>query len=134
MTKASTGERTSAQAEDLYRAATLDPANALGRADLGRLAVGAQADYFVLDLDGTHIGPHGDPIRTLVMNCDGRDITRVVVAGRTIMEDKRIMTVDTGSYPERAQQFLEKYMAAFSISDFKKRPTAELFPSSFPLR
>ncbi|MFF5794115.1 chlorohydrolase family protein [Paeniglutamicibacter sp. NPDC012692] len=134
MTKASTGDRTSARAEDLYRAATLDPANALGRDDLGRLAAGAQADYFVLDLDGTHIGPHGDPIRTLVMNCDGRDITRVVVAGRTVVEDKRIVTVDTGSYAERAQRFLEKYMASFSVSDFKKRPTQELFPSSFPLR
>ena len=134
MTKASTGERTSARAEDLYRAATLDPANALGREDLGRLAPGAQADYFVLDLSGTHIGPHGDPIRTLVMNCDGRDVTRVVVAGRTVVEDREIVTVDTGSYAERAQRFLEKYMESFSTSDFRKRPTHELFPSSFPLR
>ncbi len=50
------------------------------------------------------------------------------------MEEKRILGVDTGSYPERAQQFLEDYMAVFGISDSKKRPTAELFPSSFPLR
>ena len=97
------------------------------------MAPGAQADYFVLDLDGTHIGPHADPIRTLIMNCDGRDITRVVVAGRTIVEDKQIQTVDTSDYQQRAQAFLEKYMAAFSNSDYKRRPASELFPPSFPV-
>ncbi|GAB3619868.1 amidohydrolase family protein [Glutamicibacter endophyticus] len=133
MTKAHTGSLTSAQGRDLFRAATLEPAEALGREDLGRLAPGAQADYFVLDLNGSHIGPHADPIRTLIMNCDGRDITRVVVAGRTIVEDKQIVTVDTSDYQQRAQAFLDKYMAAFSNSDYKRRPTSELFPPSFPM-
>ena len=44
------------------------------------------------------------------------------------MEEKRVRGVDTGSYPERAQQFLEDYMAVFDISDSKKRPTAETLP------
>jgi 5-methylthioadenosine/S-adenosylhomocysteine deaminase len=134
MTKAATGNRSTGRAEDLFRSATLDPAEALGRPDLGRLAPGAQADYFVLDLTGKHIGPHGDPIRTMVLNADGRDITRVVVAGRTVVDDGDIVTVDTGSYQERAQDFLDKYIASLSVSDHAKRPTEELLPPSFPLR
>ncbi|MGP9782503.1 chlorohydrolase family protein [Glutamicibacter sp. AOP12-B1-11] len=134
MTKTLTADRSSAQAEDLFRAATLEPARALGRDDLGRLAVDAQADYFIMDLDGTHVGPHADPIRTLVMNGDGRDISRVVVAGETIVQGGEITTVDTSDYQSRAQEFMEKYIASFTESDFKRRPTNELFPSSFPVK
>ncbi|NMR29101.1 chlorohydrolase family protein [Crystallibacter degradans] len=134
MTKTFTAERSSASAADLFRSATLDPAEALGRDDLGRLAVGAQADYFVLDLSGPHVGPHLDPIRTMVMNCDGRDITRVVVAGRTVVEDGNVITVDTSDYLERAQDFMERYVASLTISDYAKRPLDELLPSSYPIR
>jgi cytosine/adenosine deaminase-related metal-dependent hydrolase len=133
MTKSVTGDRSSAQAADLFRSATLDPAEALGRPDLGRLAPGAQADYFVLDLANQHIGPYGDPIRTMVMNADGRDISRVVVAGRIIVDHGEIVTVDTSDYRERAQDFLDHYIASFSVSDHARRPTQELLPPSFPL-
>jgi|GEM_PF-3826593 len=68
------------------------------------------------------------------MNCDGRGITRVVVAGRTTVEGQRIKTVDTSDYQQRAQSFLEKRMASFSNSDYKRRPASELFPPSFPVR
>jgi cytosine/adenosine deaminase-related metal-dependent hydrolase len=134
MTKTLTGDRSSAQAADLFRSATLDPAESLGRSDLGRLAPGAQADYFVLDLSSSHIGPYADPIRTLIMNSDGRDITRVVVAGRTIVDRGEIVTVDTSDYRERAQAFLNQYIASLSDSDYARRPIHELLPPSFPLR
>jgi len=132
MHKTSTADRASAQAGDLFRSATLDPAEALGRPDLGRLAPGAQADYFVLDLTGEHIGPFADPIRTLVMNADGRDITRVVVAGRTVVEDREIVTVDTSGYRQRAQEFMDHYIASLSVSDYAHRNTEDLLPPSFP--
>lgn len=133
-TKILSSDRTAAQAADLFRAATLEPARALGRDDLGRLAAGAQADYFVLDLSRNHIGPHGDPIRTLVMNADGRDIDRVVVAGNTIVSSGDIITVDTSDYASRAQDFLDRYIASHTESDFAQRPLTELQPPSFSRR
>ncbi|WP_228266246.1 chlorohydrolase family protein [Microlunatus elymi] len=134
MMKTITGDRTAAAPADLFRSATLDPAEALGRDDLGRLAVGAQADYFVLDLAASHVGPHADPIRTLIMNGDGRDISRVVVAGRTVVEDSKIITVDDSSYLGRAQEFLDDYIAHHTLSDYAHRRIEELQPPSFPLR
>ncbi|MBF6671264.1 MULTISPECIES: hypothetical protein [Glutamicibacter] len=83
---------------------------------------------------GTRIGPHADPIRTLIMNCAGRGITRVVLAGRAIIEEAQTQTVDTGDDQQRAQSFLEKCMASFSNSDYKRRPASELFPPGFPVR
>lgn len=132
MQKSSTADRAAAQAGDLFRSATLDPADALGRPDLGRLAPGCQADYFVLDLRGPHLGPYADPIRTMVLNADGRDINRVVVAGRTVVEDGEIVTVDTSDHRRRAQEFLDHYIASLSLSDHARRPTEELLPPSFP--
>ncbi|MGO1549910.1 MAG: chlorohydrolase family protein [Nesterenkonia sp.] len=134
MTKTLTGRGPAAQPQDLFRSATLDPAHALGREDLGRLAPGAQADYFVMDLTGTHVGPHADPIRTMVMNCDGRDISRVVVAGRTIVDGQEILTIDDGDYLSRAQEFLDEYIASHTVSDHAGRSLDDLQPPSFPIR
>ncbi|MFC0673483.1 chlorohydrolase family protein [Brachybacterium hainanense] len=133
MMKTATGDRTAAAPADLFRSATLDPAEALGREDLGRLSPGAQADYIVVDLTAGHIGPHLDPIRTLVMNSDGRDITRVVVAGRTVVEDRRLLTIDEDGLLEPAQRFLEKYVASHTRSDHARRTVAQLQPPSFPI-
>lgn len=66
------------------------------------------------------------------MNTDGRDINRVVVAGRTIVEDGQIVTVSTSDFRERAQEFLSDYISAHTESDFAGRSLDELQPSSFP--
>jgi len=68
------------------------------------------------------------------MNCAGRGITRVVLAGRAIIEEAQTQTVDTGDDQQRVQSFLEKCMASFSNSDYKRRPASELFPPGFPVR
>lgn len=126
------GDRTAASFADLFRSATTEPAAVLGRADLGRLSVGAQADYFILDLGRDHTGPTFDPIRTMVMNSDSRDITEVRVAGRPVVRRGQIVTVDTSGYGARAQALLDRYAAAFSEQDYRHRSTSELLPPSFP--
>lgn len=126
-------DRTAASPADLFRSATTDPADMLGRPDLGRLSAGAQADYVIVDLGREHIGPTFDPIRTLVMNADSRDISEVRVAGRPVVQQGAIVTVDTSSYLEKAQAVLDRYAAAFSEQDYLRRPTAELLPPSFPV-
>ena len=60
-------------AEDI-EAATLGGARALGREDLGRIAVGARADMIVLDLDGLDVGTIEDPLRTIVNSGMSREV------------------------------------------------------------
>ncbi len=50
---------------DLFDAATLGGARALGRDDIGRLAPGARADVAVFRLDDPRMTPSVDPITTL---------------------------------------------------------------------
>jgi cytosine/adenosine deaminase-related metal-dependent hydrolase len=82
------------RAEDLYDAATLGGANALGRDDLGRLAPGARADLIVIDLDAAAMGQVIDPIQTLMLNGSGHEVRTVVIDGRFVMQDGVIPRVD----------------------------------------
>ena len=67
---------------DVYDAATLGGARALGRDDLGRLAPGAKADLIVVDLQQMHFGAVRDPIKSLVECASGTDVETIIVVGR----------------------------------------------------
>lgn len=104
-------------AADLYHAATVGGADALRRADLGRLAVGCRADLTVFDLDDPRTGPFVDPIQSMVIGGAGLGFRHVFVDGRQVIRDRlppdhdlaqlhaemnRIYAGFRQSYPERA--------------------------------
>ena len=97
-----------ASAADLYNAATLGGAAALGRDDIGRLSPGAQADITVFDLGGFHLGPFIDPIKTMVLAGTGRDFTHSWIAGRPVMIDRAIPGTDLPAMQRQAQRQFEK--------------------------
>jgi len=131
LTKAVERRKDAAAVADLYRAATTAGADALGRPDLGRLSEGAQADLVVFDLTEPRFGPVDDPIRSLVLNGDGRDVRRVVVAGRVVVEDGRLPGSDPEADRRRAQEHLERYRASYPGRDHLHRSEQELFPPTF---
>lgn len=91
---------------DIYNAATLGGARALGRDDLGRLAPGAQADIVVFDLQAAHLGPVFDPLKNLFLAGRGTDCRASYVAGRCIMEDFRVGGSDEAELqPQADRQF-----------------------------
>jgi 8-oxoguanine deaminase len=126
-------DQTAASAADLFRAATLGGAAALGRDDLGRLAPGAKADITIVDLGALHIGPIDDPIRTLLYNTSGASVRSVIVDGRTIMEDRQIPGVDLEDLRTRAQRYFDTYKASYTARDYRRRQPDGLFPPSFPV-
>ena len=78
-----------ARAADLFNAATIGGATALGRSDLGRLAPGAKADVVIIDLRTTRYGPVRDPINALVEYGSGADVETVIVDGEIVVEKGR---------------------------------------------
>jgi cytosine/adenosine deaminase-related metal-dependent hydrolase len=96
ISKLHSGRSDAATAWDLVRAVTLDAAAAIGREDLGRIAPGARADLLVVDLAKAHLQPVSDPIRTLVWNGSGADISALMVDGRLLVEGGRFMLADEG--------------------------------------
>ncbi|MED1949616.1 amidohydrolase family protein [Brevibacillus centrosporus] len=116
---------------DVFRAATLGGAQFFGREDLGRLAPGAKADIIVVDLDGFHIGPVEDPIRTMIMSGSGRDVKMSIINGRTVMRDRQIPGVDLEEVRIKGQTYFDKMRFSYLERDYQQLPEEELFQPSF---
>lgn len=102
---------------DVFEAATLGGARALRRDDLGRLSPGATADVVLVDLAGHHIGPVLDPIRALVTCAAGQDVRAVWVAGRKVVEDGRVLSVDASRLRDGAGRVYRRLVAAAQERD-----------------
>ena len=95
-------------AHQLMRAATLVGANALGRADLGRVAAGAKADLLVFDLFKPHLQPVWDPIKNLVWKGHAGDIAFVMVHGEPVMRDGKFLKADEAAVMRKAASAARK--------------------------
>ncbi|MYY07070.1 MULTISPECIES: chlorohydrolase family protein [unclassified Streptomyces] len=133
LTKAVERRRSAGSCRDLYHAATVGGADALGRPDLGRLAEGTRADITVVDLSGARTGPVDDPIRTLVLAANGRDVRTVVVNGRTVVDEGALLGARHDDR-ERAQAYLDRYRAGYTERDHLGRTERELFPPTYRIR
>ncbi|MEW9920296.1 amidohydrolase family protein [Marimonas sp. MJW-29] len=128
------GKPDAVRAGDLYDAATLGGAAALGRSDLGRLAPGARADLVVIGLDDPAMGQIIDPIQTILLNGCGRDVRTVVIDGRFVMEDGAIPRVDHEALRTRAQHQFDRLVAQYPDRTFGHPPVQEIFRASYPVR
>jgi 5-methylthioadenosine/S-adenosylhomocysteine deaminase len=90
-------------APQVLRLATVGGADALGRPDLGHLAPGLRADFFLFDPRHPRSTPLHDPISTLVYSGAEHNVVTTVAAGRVVLEDGRITTVDEPALLERVQ-------------------------------
>ena len=96
--------------------ATLGGARAIGiDKQVGSLAAGLQADLAVVNLDGAHQQPVGDPVDALVFASSGRDVLLTMVAGQEIYRDGRVQGVDENEFRERLAQVRMKIDVATSI-------------------
>ncbi|MFE7189537.1 chlorohydrolase family protein [Kitasatospora sp. NPDC057541] len=126
------GRFDAAPAEHYVEAATLGGARALGRADLGRLEPGAQADLVAFDLGDIRDGVQDDPVRTFLLSGTARQATHSVVAGRPVLVDRALPGVDLPALKQQAQHLFDRMRAAYSERDVMRRDTDTLFPPTFP--
>ncbi len=125
-----------APAAEVFEAATLGGARALGRDDLGRLAAGAKADILVIDLatrDTLRFGPVRDPIKALVECGIGDDVESVIVDGVVRMRDRVIPGVDLAAVRAQAQTAGEVVWDRVQEWDPLQRTAEQISPWSFPL-
>lgn len=79
---------------DTLAMATAGGAAALGAGLSGRLAVGEPADLMVLDATGVGATPLTNPVAFLGYAAHGADVTDVFVAGRRLLADRQLTTLD----------------------------------------
>jgi 5-methylthioadenosine/S-adenosylhomocysteine deaminase len=82
-------------AHDVFALATIDGARAIGMGDrIGSIEVGKQADLVIHRTDTPGWTPRGDVGLQLVWGTDGRSVRDVFVAGRQVVADGRVTTID----------------------------------------
>lgn len=118
---------------DLFDAATLGGAKALGRDDLGKLMAGARADIAVFGLDDAVMAPSIDPITTLVTGGSGKVTQAVFVDGRLSMRFGEVAGIDMKAGRERAQRQFDGLIAKYPERSWGNPPVSEIFPPSYPI-
>ena len=92
------------QPEDVLEWATSGGTRALGMADsTGSLEVGKKADLFVVDLMRPHLVPSLRVVSAFVHNGQPADITSVMVDGKWVMRDGKVLTIDEEDIVRRAE-------------------------------
>jgi cytosine/adenosine deaminase-related metal-dependent hydrolase len=93
-------------------AATEGSARALGFGDrIGRLAPGYKADIVMLDLDHPNWLPFNNPVNQLVHSEDGTAVASVMIGGRLVVDDRRVLTVDQDRLRDRVAAARERLAA-----------------------
>lgn len=118
---------------DLFDAATLGGAKALGRTELGHLSQGARADIAVFRLDDSCMAPSIDPITTIITGGSGKITQAVFVDGRLSMLDRKLAGFDLIAARESAQAQFDSLIAKYPERSFGNPPVADIFPPSYPL-
>ncbi|HXG52283.1 MAG TPA: amidohydrolase family protein [candidate division Zixibacteria bacterium] len=123
-----------ARPAEVFNAATVGGADALGREDLGRLAPGAKADLVIVDLRSARYGPVRDPINALVEYGSGADVETVVVDGEVVVEGGRSTRIDDDELFAEAQAAATRAWDNWPARDWAGRRVEQIVPPAFPTR
>ncbi len=82
-------------AKTVLQMATIRGAQAIGLGDkTGSIEKGKQADIIIIDTDSPHLIPMYNPVSHIVYSSTGSDVRDVLVAGKIIVKDKTILSLD----------------------------------------
>lgn len=117
---------------EIFDAATIGGASAVGRDDIGRIAVGAKADLVLADLSDPSLQPLYDPLRSLVFSGLNRPFTDSWVDGRRLMRDRELLTIDIAEAVEGLNSGQRRTLDRVHEHDPQRRLALEMFPLSLP--
>jgi len=92
----------------VLKMATSGAARCLGRNDLGTITPGALADVITIELDKPHLFPCHNPISLIVYSVSKSDVRDVIVGGRILMENRKLVTINEEDLFERVSRILSR--------------------------
>jgi 5-methylthioadenosine/S-adenosylhomocysteine deaminase len=115
LAKVTTGDPTVVDARQAMGMATIEGARALGMEDMiGSLEVGKQADLIVVSTDGIHQQPQPaeiNPYSLLAYATKASDVDTVLIDGRVVVENGRVLTLDKARVLEDAAEIRSRITA-----------------------
>jgi 5-methylthioadenosine/S-adenosylhomocysteine deaminase len=93
-------------ASQAFEMATMGGARVLGlEKEIGSLETGKRADLITIDLDAPNAVPMYDVYSQLVYALKGSNVLDVVVNGREIVRDRRVLTLDQPAVIAKAREY-----------------------------
>jgi len=133
VSKVASGDVDLLRTEQVFEAATLGAARALGREDLGRLSVGAKADIVLVDLAHPSMRPVRDPLRSLVYSGVASAVRDVYVNGEQVVKDREVLTIDENAAHDLLQEGQSRAMGRVEELDWAGRNADEISPICLPI-
>src|SRR5467141_2526872 len=100
-------------AKAVVEMATIDGARALHmEKEIGSLEAGKKADLILIGLDAPHAVPMFDVYAQLAYALKGGDVETVIIAGRVVMRDQKVLTVDEAAAIAKAREYKNKIEAS----------------------
>jgi 5-methylthioadenosine/S-adenosylhomocysteine deaminase len=104
--KVTTGDPTVLNAQQAFEMATIRGARALGMQDrIGSIERGKLADLITIRISEPHAIPMFDVYSHLVYVLKGSDVNDVMVNGRLIVRNRKVLTIDTGAVLKKAAEY-----------------------------
>jgi 5-methylthioadenosine/S-adenosylhomocysteine deaminase len=106
------------RADEVLRCATINAAKAMRMPEtVGSIEAGKQADLILLDLNTLAFTPLNDLNRQLVFCENGSSVRLVMVAGRVLVEDGKLLAIDEESLKAEVRQLMEELRFQYRAID-----------------
>ena len=101
---------------EIYHAATVGGAKALGLKGVGEIRDGFKADLVFIDLTRPTWMPHNSTVAQIVQAEDGTSVRHVMVGGRMLVRDRELLTVDLVALSRKVESARQRFNEALGSS------------------
>jgi len=111
-------------AEQVVKIATLDGAKSLHKEkEIGSIEIGKKADLILLETDDICVQPLYDPYSHLVYSVTSEQVKDVIINGKVVMKERKLVDVDEEEMIEKAKYYRER-ISNFNNKNKKSRDHA----------
>jgi len=103
--------------EDVLEMATIKGAKAaMWDSEIGSIEEGKKADFTMIDISDPAWAPLHDPITVLVYACNGNMVDSVMVDGKFLMRNRKVLTMDEHEVMNQAQKASDELLKRSGLS------------------
>jgi 5-methylthioadenosine/S-adenosylhomocysteine deaminase len=103
-------------AKSVVEMATIDGARALHmEKEIGSLEPGKKADLILISLNEPNAVPMYDVYAQIAYSLKGSDVDTVVIGGRVVMRDRKLLTIDEAQVLEKAREYGKSVKASLGM-------------------
>jgi len=116
LAKITTMDPLALNAKSVVEMATIDGARAVHlEKEIGSLEAGKKADLAVISLDEPNAVPMYDVYAQIAYSLKGSDVETVVIGGRVVMQDRKLLTVDEPRVLQKAREYGKTVRASLGM-------------------